>query len=204
MVSSTWPNLKPFALTSQSQFRPEPPIALPGEQWAADYNEIKDLGSKTSTKRSARQTEDARFWLITGPQSADPIVRQLQSVPGVGPIVGLTYRATLDTVGRFPAAGHVSSCLGLVPREDSSGERRQRGPITKTGSSEARSMLIQAAWTGWRSRTVRTTHLRTWADALAARRGKRIAVVALARRLSRILFAIWRDGTTFAAPPVAA
>ena len=76
-VSSTWPNMKPFALTSQSQFRPEPPIALKSEQWAADYNEIKDLGGKTSTKRSARQTEDARFWLITGPQSADPIVRQL-------------------------------------------------------------------------------------------------------------------------------
>jgi len=141
---------------------------------------------------------------LTAVAQADPIVRQLQSVPGVGPIVGLTYRATLDTVGRFPAAGHVSSCLGLVPREDSSGERRQRGPITKTGSSEARSMLIQAAWTCWRSRTVRTTHLRTWADALAARRGKRIAVVALARRLSRILFAIWRDGTMFAAPRVAA
>jgi hypothetical protein len=77
MISSTWPNLKPFALTSQSQFRPEPPIALTGEQWAVDYNEIKDLGAKTSIKRSARQTEDARFWLITGPQSADPIVRQL-------------------------------------------------------------------------------------------------------------------------------
>jgi hypothetical protein len=77
MISSTWPNLKPFALASQSQFRPEPPIALTGEQWAVDYNEIKDLGAKTSIKRSARQTEDARFWLITGPQSADPIVRQL-------------------------------------------------------------------------------------------------------------------------------
>jgi hypothetical protein len=77
MISSTWPNLKPFAMTSQSQFRPEPPIALTSEQWAADYNEIKDLGAKASTKRSARQTEDARFWLITGPQSADPIVRQL-------------------------------------------------------------------------------------------------------------------------------
>jgi transposase len=141
---------------------------------------------------------------LTAVAQADPIVRQLQSVPGVGPIVGLTYRATLDTVGRFPTAGHVSSCLGLVPSEDSSGERRRRGHITKTGSREARSMLIQAAWTCWRSRTVRTTHLRTWADALAARRGKRIAVVALARRLSRILFAIWRDGTTFAAPPVAA
>ena len=77
MVSSTWPNLKPFALTSQSQFRPEPPIALTSEQWAVDYNEIKELGAKNSTRRSARQTEDARFWLITGPQSADPIVRQV-------------------------------------------------------------------------------------------------------------------------------
>jgi hypothetical protein len=77
MISSTWSNLKPFAMTSQSQFRPGPPIALTGEQWAADYNEIKDLGAKTSTKRSARQTEDARFWLITGPQSGDPIVRQV-------------------------------------------------------------------------------------------------------------------------------
>lgn len=128
---------------------------------------------------------------------ADPIVRRLQSVPGVGPIVGLTYRATLDRVDRFPSAEHVSSCLGLVPCEDSSGERRQRGHITKTGSSEARSMLIQAAWLCWRSRRAPTQHLRTWADALAARRGKRIAVVAFARRLSRILFAIWRDGTTF-------
>ena len=56
---------------------PQPPIPLAGEQWAADYNEIKDLGGTTSTKRSARQTEDARFWLITGPQSTDPIARQL-------------------------------------------------------------------------------------------------------------------------------
>jgi hypothetical protein len=76
-VGSTWPNVTPFALTSPSQFRPESPIALTSEQWATDYNEIKDLGAKTSTKRSARQTEDARFWLITGPQSTDPILRQL-------------------------------------------------------------------------------------------------------------------------------
>jgi hypothetical protein len=76
-VGSTWPNVMPFALKSPSQFRPEPPVALTGKPWAADYNEIKDLGAKNSTKRSARQTEDARFWLITGPQSTDPIVRQL-------------------------------------------------------------------------------------------------------------------------------
>jgi PAP2 superfamily/Vanadium chloroperoxidase N-terminal domain len=76
-VGSTWPNLKPFALKSPLQFRPEPPIALTSAAWAADYNEIKDLGARDSAKRSARQTEDALFWLMTGPQSTDPIVRQL-------------------------------------------------------------------------------------------------------------------------------
>ena len=64
---------------------------------------------------------------------ADPIVQRLQTVPGVGPIVALTYRATLDDVQRFPTAGHASSSVGLVPREDSSADRRQRGHITQTG-----------------------------------------------------------------------
>ena len=45
-VSSTWPNVKPFALSSPSQFRPEPPVALKSEQWAADYNEIKDSAAR--------------------------------------------------------------------------------------------------------------------------------------------------------------
>jgi hypothetical protein len=76
-VGSTWPNVTPFAITSPAQFRPQPPIPLKSEQWATDYNEIKDLGGKSSAKRSAKQTEDARFWLITGPQSTDPIARQL-------------------------------------------------------------------------------------------------------------------------------
>jgi hypothetical protein len=76
-VGSTWPNVTPFALKSPSQFRPQPPIPLDSGQWAADYNEIKSLGGKASAARTAKQTEDARFWLITGPQSTDPIVRQL-------------------------------------------------------------------------------------------------------------------------------
>ena len=64
-------------LKSPSQFRPEPPLSLASEQWAADYNEIKDFGGKASTRRSARQTEDARFWLITGPAAYHPVARQL-------------------------------------------------------------------------------------------------------------------------------
>jgi transposase len=141
---------------------------------------------------------------LTAQAEVDPVTVRLQTTPGVGPIVALTYRATLDDVARFPSAGHVSSALGLVPREDSSGERRRRGHLTKQGPSEARTRLIQAAWTCWRSRTARTTPLRRWADGLAARRGRRIAVVALARRLSRILYALWRDDTVFRMPAAGA
>jgi PAP2 superfamily len=76
-ASSMWPKVKPFAMTSPAQFRPAPPIALNSEEWAADYNEIKNLGSKSASKRTARQTEDGHFWLITGPVSYYPILRQL-------------------------------------------------------------------------------------------------------------------------------
>jgi hypothetical protein len=76
-VAPQWPDLAPFAMTSPAQFRPKPPVALESEQWAKDYNEIRELGAKNSSKRSARQTEDARFWLLTGPLSTHPLHRQI-------------------------------------------------------------------------------------------------------------------------------
>ena len=77
MVGSAWPRMTPFALTSPSQFRPPPPIALTSSEWADNYNEIKELGGKNSTKRSAQQTETARFWLAVGPPINYQIPRQL-------------------------------------------------------------------------------------------------------------------------------
>jgi transposase len=127
--------------------------------------------------------------------AADPIVTRLQTVPGVGIVVATTFRAMIDTVDRFQHAGQVSAALGLVPREDSSAERHHRGHITKAGPSELRALCIQAAWACWRSPG--GAPFRMWVDRLAARRGRRIAVVALARRLSRVMYAIWRDGSSF-------
>lgn len=141
---------------------------------------------------------DGRLQVRTAP---DPVVARLRSVPGVGLIVATTYRAFIDRCERFDHAGQVSAAIGLVPREDSSAERRHRGHITKAGPRELRSLLIQAAWVCWRHPG--SAALRAWVDALAARRGRRIAVVALARRLSRILFALWRDDTTFEATRLA-
>ena len=72
-----WPGVKPFALTSASQFRPVAPLALTSAKWATDYNEIKEFGGRTSAKRSAQQTEDARFWLATDGRVFYPIVQTL-------------------------------------------------------------------------------------------------------------------------------
>jgi transposase len=127
--------------------------------------------------------------------ASDAIVARLRSVPGIGVIVATTFRAFVDRPERFAHAGQVSAAIGLVPCEDSSAARRHRGHITKAGPRELRSLLIQAAWVCWRHPGSAT--LKAWVEGIAARRGKRIAVVALARRLSRILFAIWRDDTTF-------
>ncbi|HEU4439832.1 MAG TPA: vanadium-dependent haloperoxidase [Methylomirabilota bacterium] len=75
-----WPGVKPFAMASPSQFRPGPPVALDSKEWAADYNEVKDYGGLKSAKRTAQQTETARFWLVSGPVAYHPFLRQLATV----------------------------------------------------------------------------------------------------------------------------
>lgn len=127
----------------------------------------------------------------------NPIVKRLCSVPGVGPVTATTFAATIDNAKRFQEARQVRSYLGLVPREYSSGERQQRGKISKAGNHRARSLLVEAAWSLLRWKTEKNLALREWAERIAHRRGKAKAVVALARKLAGILFAIWRDGTQF-------
>jgi transposase len=128
----------------------------------------------------------------------DPVAQRLMTAPGVGPVVALAFRATLDDPDRFGGeARRASAFVGLVPSEDSSGERQHKGHITKTGPTELRALLVQASWVVWRGKSAAGAALRTWAHTLAARRGRRIAIIALARRLTRILFAMWRDGTDF-------
>ena len=77
MVGSAWPSMVPLALEKPSQFRPPPPVALASAEWATDYNEIKDYGGRTSTRRSPEQTETARFWLRVGPPAYHPFARQV-------------------------------------------------------------------------------------------------------------------------------
>ena len=129
--------------------------------------------------------------------AANPVVVRAQTVPGVGPITGLLFRHVLETPTRFASGDQVASYLGLVPREASSGDRVRRGAITHTGHPRLRWLLVQAAWGVWRSRRAAARPLQRWAQALAARRGRPIAIVALARRLATILWALWRTDRPF-------
>jgi transposase len=126
---------------------------------------------------------------------ADPVCQRLMSVPGVGPITALWFTSTVDDPTRFPNAHAVQSYLGLVPGEDSSGDRQHRLSITKAGSRRVRTSLMQAAWSARRWR--RCDPMLRWCLQIEQRRGKRIAVVALARKMAGILFALWRDGSTY-------
>jgi transposase len=132
----------------------------------------------------------------------DSRVARLRTVPGIGPITAAAFLATIDEVQRFHHAHALEAYLGLVPREHSSGDTQRRGPITKAGPGRARWLLIQAAHSLLRRRPAEAAVLHTWARRIAARRGKQIAVVALARRLAGILYALLRDGTTYAPRPV--
>ena len=136
---------------------------------------------------------DAHFAALT---ADDPVVKRLTTCPSIGPITAAAFVAALDDVRRFDGrrgAGQVTSYLGLVPREYSSGEHQQRGRVMRSAHPYVQTLLVQAAWRVCRSTDPRAAALRAWAQAIAARRGKKIATVALARRLARLLYAMWRD-----------
>jgi transposase len=128
----------------------------------------------------------------------EPVLQLCATVPGVGLIVAATFVSVIDDAKRFKDAHAVGAYLGLVPSETTTGgpDNRRLGSITKQGNRMARAMLIQAAWTILRSRNP-DDPLKRWGDHIAQTRGKMIAVVAVARKLAGVLWAMWRDGTVY-------
>lgn len=82
-LSSNWMAVRPFALKSGDQFRPPAPYALTSAQWAKDYNEIKTIGAKANSRRSAEQTDIARFWELSGPATYNPVAHQVVAAKGL-------------------------------------------------------------------------------------------------------------------------
>ncbi len=125
----------------------------------------------------------------------EPRCQTLRTMPGMGPITSLMFVAVLDQVERFPSAHLFESYLGLVPGEDSSSERERRTRITKAGSSSLRRLLVQSAHVMRRCRP--NEPLVQWSVQVEKRRGKRVAVVALARKMAGIGWALLRTGKPY-------
>jgi transposase len=133
--------------------------------------------------------------LLEEAAKSDPTCRLLMTAPGVGPSTAMRYTAALDQVERFPNAHRVQSYLGLTPGERSSSQRKRKTGLTKAGPSKLRWVLIQAAWAA--RRYYKADPIVLWSIEVEKRRGKQVAVTALARRLAGALYAMWRDGRPY-------
>lgn len=145
--------------------------------WTIAREQIKKLDERLDAQMTHREPDLAR----------------LMTAPGVGRIVASTFLSVVGESGRFHDAKHVASYAGVVPSTFQSGDRDRHGHITRRGSSELRSMLCEAAQHAQRV----SNPLNPFFTRIKMRRGYRMAIVAVAHRLCRILYAILRDGTTF-------
>lgn len=132
-------------------------------------------------------------------------VRQLRTIPGVGLLTATALVAAVGDVQRFPSARHFASYLGLTPREASTGPRRRLGAISKRGDTYVRMLLIHGARSVLCHAKMKTApapdRLRTWALQVERLRGHNKAAVALANKLARIVWAVWRHGKDYMGTP---
>jgi transposase len=149
-----------------------------------------------AVRRVLRQQFALLHKMVLDRVRSDPLCRRLMTVPGVGPVVALTFRATVDQPQRFARSKMVGAHFGLVPRRFQSGETDYDGRISKCGDAMMRTALYEAAQV-LLTRTQKWSWLKAWGMQLARRRGGKKAIVALARRLAVILHRMWTDGTQF-------
>lgn len=126
----------------------------------------------------------------------DPVCQRLMSVPGVGAITALTFKAAVDDPTRFKSSRTVAAHFGLTLRRFQSGEKDNNGQISKAGDPDVRSALYIAA----HSLVIRSSEwssLRVWGLKLSKTKGHRRAVTAVARKLAVILHKMWISGTGF-------
>ena len=128
-----------------------------------------------------------------------PVVHKLRTIPGVGLLTSTALVAFVGDVGRFPSARHFASYLGLTPRERSSGLRRRLGAISKRGDVYIRMLLTHGARAVlWKAKSRKSPdRLRSWALHLEQMRGHNKAAIALANKLARVVWAVWRRDVDF-------
>lgn len=127
----------------------------------------------------------------------DEVCQRFMAIPGVGPVTALAFKGAVDDPTRFKRSRNVGAHFGLTPKRWQSGTSIDfQGRISKQGEGEIRTLLYEAA-SCLMTRSRVSTSLKRWGQAIAKRAGHKKAVTAVARRLSVIMLAMWRDGTFF-------
>lgn len=126
----------------------------------------------------------------------DPIINLFESIPGVGKVTALTYKAVIDNPFRFKDPRSVGAYLGLTPNQHSSGETVKQGRISKCGSTELRTLLIECGIVIL-TRTKGWTKLKAWGLKIMKRSGIKKAAAAVARKLAIIMLRMWQEGKAF-------
>jgi transposase len=149
-----------------------------------------------SVRQAMRQQFAVLHKMLLDTVRRDPVCRRLMTAPGVGAVVALTYRATLDQPQRFVHSRAVGAHIGLTPKRYQSGEIDYDGGISKCGDALLRTMLYEAAQV-LLIHSGKWSWLKAWGMRVAQRRGIRRAIVAVARRLAVVLHRMWVDGSEF-------
>jgi transposase len=160
------------------------------------------LSARTALKAEYEKLHKAVLSIVR----EDAICRRLMTVPGVGPLVAVTYKSAMDDPNRIAKSKMAGALFGLTPKKYQSGEKDVTGGITRAGDEMVRTALYEAA-NVLLARITRFSKLKRWGMDVAKRRGSKRAKVALARKIAVILHRMWVDGTTYrwaAAEPISA
>jgi transposase len=153
-------------------------------------------GAMLSARAALRAEYEKLHKAVLAIVREDAVCLKLMTVPGVGPLVAVTFKSAVDDPSRITKSKAVGALFGLTPKKYQSGEKDVTGAITRAGDEMARTALYEAA-NVLLSRITRFSRLKRWGMDIAKRRGSKRAKVALARKIGVILHRMWVDGTTY-------
>jgi transposase len=163
----------------------------------AGISDIAEIAEALLVARSKLREQFAKLHkkLLTVVRD-DSVCRRLMTVPGVGPVTAMAFRATIDVPARFSSSKAVGAVLGLTPVQHQSGESNRIGKVSLCGDAMMRTLLYEGAQSVL-TRSTQWSWLKVWALRIAKHRGMKKAIVALARRLAVVMHRMWVDGTEF-------
>ena len=158
-------------------------------EWLLKYLELHETRIKELKSKMLKEAKE------------DENMKNLQTIPGVGPVVAYAFVAHVGDGSRFNKGAQVSNYIGFVPRLDYSGTIQRQGHITKHGNGYLRGLLVQAAWSMVKCKTNSSFKERFICLTAFGGRSKKKTIVSIGRRLTELMFSVLRNKATYNVRP---